>query len=492
MSRKTETAKPLIESLTDESSPIIDKVLEYGNMTRDDDQKQYAKQMLSVFADEFVNQKMHLKKDVSRMISERVAQIDQLLTEQINEILHNPEFQKLEASWRGVHQLVESTQGDDQMQVRVLDVTKEDILADAEASAEFDQSGLFKLVYENEYGTFGGQPYGMLVGDYYFGRGVEDIACLKAISQVAAAAHAPFISAASPEAFNIDNFQDLHKPKSLEKLFNSAEFGAWNKFRSLDESKYVCLTLPRTVMRLPYGPDGIPVKEFSFQEKMNAGEDDKYLWGNAAFSLAQRITESFLNYGWFSNIRGVENGGAVNLPIHSYVDAQGNSTHKVPVETVITDRREKELDDLGFLPLVYKRGTDTAVFFGSKTIHKVKEFESDEANANAQLTVQLPYLMAVSRFAHYLKVIMRDKVGSFSSRETVSSYLNNWISRYVYANDEASTYLKSVHPLREAAVEVVNVPGKVGAYRAVISMKPHFYLNELTVSMRMVTDLAKK
>ncbi|WP_397600026.1 type VI secretion system contractile sheath large subunit [Silvanigrella sp.] len=471
--------------------PILDQALAKSELNKNDQQINNVKDMLTVFATEVVNEKMEFKKTITHMISQRIADIDEALTLQINEIIHNYEFQKLEATWKGLHNLVKFSEPDDKLKVRILDVTKEDILSDADSAPQFDESGLFKLVYENEYGTFGGTPYGLLLGDFTFGKGIEDIECLKAISSVAAAAHAPFIDAASHELFNINSFDDLDKPKQLSKLFNTAEFASWGHFRALEDSKYVSLTLPRVIMREPYGgKNGIPVKEFHFEEVLDGTEHDKYLWGNPSFSLAQRMVESYRQYGWFSNIRGSENGGTVKqLPIHTFTDNEGNSTFKMPVETVITDRREKELHDLGFLSLVYKRGTDSATFFGSKTIHKLTEYDNDLANANAELSIQLPYVMAVSRFAHYLKVIMRDKIGSFTSQGEINEYLNNWISRYVILDDNASIYSKSCFPLREARVDVVPVPGKVGAYKAIMYLRPHFYLNELTVSLRLVTEL---
>jgi len=471
--------------------PILDQALAKSELNKNDQQINNAKDMLTVFAKEVVNEKMEFKKTITHMISQRIADIDAILTSQINEIIHNPEFQKLEASWKGIQNLVKFSEPDEKLKIRILDVTKEDILNDADSAPQFDETGLFKLVYEQEYGTFGGTPYGLLVGDFTFGKGIEDIECLKAISSVAAAAHTPYIDAVSHELFNINSFNDLDKPRHLGKLFNTAEFAAWGHFRSLEDSKYVTLTLPRVIMREPYGgKNGVPVKEFHFEEDLDGSEHNKYLWGNPSFSLAERMVESFREYGWFSNIRGSEQGGTVTqLPIHTFIDSEGNSSFKMPVETIITDRREKELDDLGFLSLIYKRGTDSATFFGSKTIHKVTEYDNDLANSNAQLSIQLPYVMAVSRFAHYLKVIMRDKIGSFATQGEIDAYLNGWISRYVVLSDTASSYTKSRYPLREARVDIVPIPGKVGGYKAVMYLRPHFYLNELTVSLRLVTEL---
>lgn len=482
-------ANETVETATTTAS-VLDQILESAQVSGSSE-RATTKDLLEVFADEVVSERIHFKKTLSATLSDRIADIDAMLSSQISEILHNAEFQKLEASWRGLYNMVKDSEPDQALKIRILDATKEDIMKDAEMASNFDETGLFKLIYEQEYGTFGGAPYGMLVGDYYFGKGVEDLDCLKAISQVAAAAHAPFVAAAGCELFGLETFDDLHKPKSLERMFASPEYGRWNQFRELEDSKYVVLTMPKTIMREAYGgPEGIPVKEFRFEEEIDQTKSEQYLWGNAAFHLSQLAINSYREYGWFSNIRGVENGGMVRgLPAHFITDEEGNKVSKVPVEVCITDRREKELDDLGLLPLVYKRGTDSAVFFGSKTVHHVPEYDNDLANANAQLAVQLPYLMAVSRFAHYLKVIMRDKVGGFTSRTEVEGYLNNWVKGYVVESDVAPQGIRGMYPLREAKVEVVDVPGKPGAYRAVMSLRPHFYLNELTVSLRLVTQL---
>ncbi len=470
---------------------VTNKAIQLSRLDRNAAQKQQADTVIRVFAEETAKGNLEKKKNISNAISKRIADIDEMLTAQINEILHNAEFQKLEASWQGLQQLVKFAEPDTELKINLLDAKKEDILADADSAAEFDDSALFKMVYEHEYGTFGGTPYGLLVSDYSFDKTQDDIETMKAISKVAAAGHTPFLGAVAPQMFDIDDFKDLHKPRDLDALFNSPGFGQWNQFRQTEDSKYVALGLPRVIMRSAYGgKNGIPVKEFNFEERINPRNHDDYLWGSPSFSMAQRMVESFRTYGWFSNIQGVENGGAVQgLPSHGFTDKEGNKTFKMPVETAITDRREKELDNQGFLSLVYKRGTDMAVFFGSKAVHKPPEYESDVANANAQLSAQLNYLMAVSRFAHYLKVIMRDKIGSFASQESINTYLNKWINQYVIANDSASDFMKSLRPLREASVEVVPVPGKVGAYKAVMNLRPHFHLTELTVALRLVTEL---
>lgn len=473
------------------SVDVTNKAIQLSRLDRNEAQRLHADEMIRLFASESAQGGLNVQKNISNAITKRIADLDALLEAQINEILHHPEYQKLEASWQGLNALVRFAEPDTELKINLLDAKKEDILADADSAADFDDSALFKMVYEHEFGTYGGTPYGLLLSDYSFDKSQEDIETLKAISKVAAAAHAPFLGAVSPQLFDIDEFKDLHKPRDLDALFNSPGFGQWKQFRETEDSKYIALAMPRIIMRSAYGgKGGIPVKEFNFEEKIDPTKHEQYLWGSAAFAMAQRIVESYRTYGWFSNIQGVENGGVVaGLPSYGFTDSEGNQTFKMPVETVITDRREKELDTLGFLPLVYKRGTDTAVFFGSKTVHKPPEYASDVANANAQLSIQLTYLMALSRFAHYLKVIMRDKIGSFANQTAISDALNGWIKGYVIEDDSASDYMKSLRPLREASVEVVPIPGKIGAYKCVINLKPHFHLTELTIALRLVTEL---
>jgi len=452
----------------------------------------HCKDLLKVFFKEIAdgNLKVNNGDSISKNISVRVAEIDQILSEEINEIIHHPDFQALEATWRNLYRLVKSTHRDPNIKIKILDTTKEEILLDAECAADFDTSGLFKLIYENEYGTFGGESYGLLVSDFEFTNSFDDIECLKAITYVACAAHAPFIASASPELFGLTSFADLEKIRSVENLFKSSEFNSWRTFRSMEESKYVVLTLPKVIVRLPYGKDGICVKEFDFTEELGNKEDHMFVWGSAAHLLAEKILHSFQDYGWFQHIHGFESGGVVtDLPLYKYKDEFGNKVDKKPVQITLTDRRERELENLGFLPLSYKKNGDYAVFFSSATIHKVKMYKNDLANANAHLTVDLSYLLVMSRFAHYLKVIMRDKTGSFTSRQEVDIYLNKWISNYVIADENAGPKVKRVRPLREARVDVFDVPGKPGVYRAVLFARPHYYLDGLTISLRLVSDL---
>jgi type VI secretion system protein ImpC len=345
-------------------------------------------------------------------------------------------------------------------------------------------------VYEEEFGVFGGAPFGALIGDYDFGKSGQDIELLEKIGQVAAAAHAPFISGVAPEMLNMDSFTQLDAPRDLSKVFDTTEYAKWKGFRLHDDSRYVALALPRILMREPYGSATVPVEAFQYEERVDGTDHSKYLWGNAAWALGARVTQSFANYGWCATIRGVEAGGLVDgLPVHNFKTEAGDIAMKCPTETPISDRREKELADLGFAPLVHCKGTDYAAFFSVQSAQKPKIYDSDAATANARISAQLPYIFAVSRFAHYLKAMMRDKIGGYSSRTEVERFLNNWIMNYVVANDEAGFAIKAERPLREARVEVVDVPGKPGAYRAVAFLRPHFQLDELTMSMRLVAEL---
>ena len=351
---------------------------------------------------------------------------------------------------------------------------------------------LFKKVYEEEYGTFGGAPMGALVGDYEFTRHPQDMALLEKMSNVAAAAHAPFFTAASAQLFNWDDFTEMSGPRDLSKIFETPEYVKWRSFRDSEDSRYVGLCVPHILMRLPYGVETAPTESFNFEEDVDGTDHRKYLWGNAAYAFACRLTESFAKHNWCAAIRGVEGGGLVQgLPSHTFKTDEGDVALKCPTELAITDRREKELSDLGFIPLCHCKGTDYAAFFAAQSCQKPKVYNTDAANANARLSTQMQYIMAVSRIAHYLKAMMRDKIGSFASRENVEKYLNVWISNYVTTDDTASQEAKAERPLRDARIDVMEVPGKPGAYKAVAFLRPHFQLDELTVSLRLVAELPK-
>ena len=486
---KTTAGSVMLEDAPGDSN-LLTRILEEGRLVRDESQTERAKDMIGEFVQQVMQGAMVVHRNIETTINSRIAAIDQLISAQLNEIMHAEEFQKLEASWRGLQHLVFESETGTMLKIRVLNTPKKDLLRDMERAPEFDQSALFKKVYEEEFGTFGGSPIGALIGDYEFSNHPQDILLLEKISQVAAAAHAPFVSAASPQLFGWDTFSDLQEVRDLAKIFDRTEYAKYRAFRESEDSRYVGLTLPHTLMRLPYGKETVPTETFNFEEDVDGTDHKKYLWGNAAYSFGTRMTESFAQYHWCVSIRGVEGGGLVQgLPTHTFRTDEGEIALKCPTEIAITDRREKEFSDLGFIPLVHCKGTDYAAFFGAQSSNKPVKYDSDAANANARLSTQLQYMMAVSRFAHYLKAMMRDKIGSFMSRTDCERFLNQWITNYVTADDNASPATKAQYPLREASVEVSEVPGKPGVYRAIAFLKPHFQLDELSVSLRLVAEL---
>jgi type VI secretion system protein ImpC len=485
--QKAASAQPA--EVTAEHS-LLDQIVEEGRLARDPSARERGKDLVKEFVNQVLDGAMTVSKDAEMMISARIAQIDHLVSLQLNEVLHAGAFQKLEGTWRGLKYLLDQSETSDKLKIKVLNVTKKELLRDLQRAPEFDQSAMFKKVYEEEYGVFGGAPFGALVGDYEFGRGPEDIELLEKVAQVASAAHAPFLTAAGPEMLNMDSFTAIDAPRDMAKIFDSSEYAKWKSFRQSEDARYVGLCLPHVLMRLPYGKNGTQIDGFNYEEGVDGTDHDKYLWGNAAYALGARLTQAFAQYGWCAAIRGVEGGGLVEgLPTHNFTTDSGDVALKCPTEAPITDRREKELADLGFIPLVHCKGTDYAAFFSVQSGQKSKVYDSEAANANARLSTQLPYILAVSRFAHYLKSMMRDKLGSFMSRTDCERFLNQWIVNYVTPDDTASPSVKASHPLRDARIEVSEVPGKPGVYRAVSFLRPHFQLDELSVSLRLVAEL---
>ncbi|SOE91645.1 type VI secretion system protein ImpC [Burkholderia sp. D7] len=471
---------------------LLERIVHEGNMAVHESQNVYAKKLIGQLASQILDEGMRTSPDktVVAMINERVAEIDSLLSNQLNAIMHDSSFQALEASWSGLHDMVYGTETSTKLKLRLLNVTKKELLKDLETAVDHDMSVLFKKIYEEEYGTFGGYPYSLLIGDYSFGRHPQDLALLERISKVAAAAHAPFITAAAPSLFDMKSYTELGVTRDLSKTFESAELATWRSFRDSEDSRYVSLVLPSYAARLPYGAETKPVESFSFEEDVDGTDHSKYLWANSAYQLGLRITDAFAKYNWSTAIRGVEGGGKVDgMVAHAFKTGEGDVVLKCPTEVTITDRREKELNDLGFIAIVNSKGSNFATFFGSQTASRPKTYNKDSANANAQLSSRLPYVLAASRFAHYLKVIIRDKIGSFQTRADVESYLNNWIADYVLINPSASQASKARYPLGEARVDVTEVPGKPGAYRATCFLKPHFQMEELTASIRLVAEL---
>jgi type VI secretion system protein ImpC len=430
--------------------------------------------------------------DVLRTVEAIIAEIDRKMSQQLNLILHHEEFKTLEGAWRGLHHLVHNTETDEKLKIRFLNISKKELGRTIRSfkGAAWDQSPLFKKIYEEEFGTPGGQPYGVLIGDYHFDHSPPDVEILNGMGQIAAASHAPFISGAAPSLMNMDSWQELSNPRDLTKIFQTPEYYPWRSLRDSENSRYIGLAMPRVLARLPYDPKNNPVEEFAFEEETASGDHSKYCWSNSAYAMATNITRAFKMHGWCSRIRGVESGGMVEgLPFHTFPTDDGGIDIKCPTEIAITDRREAELAKAGLMPLSHWKNTDYAVFVGAQSAQKPTEYEDPDATANANLAARLPYLFAVCRFAHYLKCIVRDKIGSFKERVDMERWLNDWITRYVTADATASEKTKCEYPLAAAEVMVQEVEGNPGYYTSQFYLRPHFQLEGLTVSLRLVTKL---
>jgi type VI secretion system protein ImpC len=474
---------------TDAELSLLDQIVEQGKMGKDAEAKSKGKDLVKRFVSEVLEGAITINRDTETMINARIAQIDHLLSLQLNEILHHPEFQKLEGSWRGLQYLMKQSETGTMLKIKVLNVSKKDLLRDLQRAPEFDQSALFKKIYEEEYGVFGGTPFGAMVGDYYFDKSGQDIELLEKISNVAAAAHAPFISAADPTMLSLESWSELDNPRDLAKIFDSTEYAKWKGFRNTEDSRYVALTAPRMLAREPYGSATVPIEAFNYEERVDGTNHDHYCWTNSAYAMAANVNKAFAMYGWCASIRGVESGGLVEqLPVHNFRTESGEIAMKCPTEVQITDRREKELADLGFAPLVHQKGTANAAFFSVQSAQKPKVYDDPAASSSSRMSAQLPYIFATSRFAHYLKVMMRDKIGGYTSKDQIHGFLNRWIQNYVAAAGSSPSVMQK-KPLSDARIDVVEVAGKPGAYRAVAFLKPHYQLDELGVSMRLVADL---
>jgi type VI secretion system protein ImpC len=431
--------------------------------------------------------------DVIGTIKALIAEIDSKLSEQVNLIMHSERFQQLESAWRGVHYLVNNTETDEMLKIRVLNISKKDLGKTLKKyrGVAWDQSPIFKRVYEQEYGQMGGEPYGCLVGDYYFDHTPGDVEMLGQIAQTAAAAHAPFLAAAAPSLMGMDSWQELANPRDLMKIFSAPDYAAWRSLRESDDAKYIGLAMPRFLSRLPYGAKTNPVEEFDFEEETGGGDHSKYTWTNAAYAMATNITRSFKQFGWCTAIRGVESGGAVEgLPVHTFPSDDGGVDMKCPTEIAISDRREMELATSGLMPLVHRKNTDVAAFVGAQSLQKPTEYTDADATANARIAARLPYLFASCRFAHYLKCMVRDKVGSSMERADMQRYLSDWIKGYVLANPStAGENSRAQQPLSAAEVKVEDIEGNPGFYAATFHLRPHYQLEGVNVSLRLVSKL---
>ena len=473
-----------------DKSKSLDEIITAGRMIRDEAQKEYATAMLQTFLDEIVQKPE--SSDAIAAVSKRKADIDKVLGDQLDLILHHPDFQALEGRWRGLSYLLSGTDVGAHLQIRLLNISTHELAYDLEKAVSFDQSQLFKKVYEEEYGTFGGNPYSFLMSDFEFGCSQFDIALLSKISEVAAAALAPFIAGASPSLLDLDSFADLGHIRDIATVFQSTQAGKWMSYRETDESRYVALTLPHVLARAPYGKNTNPVDGLDYEESVDGTDNRKFCWMSAAWAMSLRICEACNMHGWPTAIRGVDNGGMVRgLPYYTFKTTDGDIALKCPTEVAITDRREKELSDQGLIALVHCKNRDYAAFFGSQTNHTPLKYDTDEANSNSELSARLSYMLAACRFGHYLKVMMRDKIGSFMEREEVERYLNGWLASYVLLNARPTQGMKAKYPLKAGRVDVVEVPGDPGNYKAVVFLRPHFQLEELTASLRLVADLPK-
>ncbi len=460
---------------------------------KSDEAKSAVEQAVRTLAEQALAQTPLIGSDVLKSIEAIVAALDQKLTEQINLVMHHPDFQKLEGTWRGLHYLINNTETDEMLKIRVMNISKAEFGKTLKRfkGTKWDQSPLFKKVYEEEYGVFGGEPFGCLVGDFAFDHSPPDVELLGEMAKVSAAAHAPFIAGASPTVMQMDSWQELANPRDLTKIFTTPEYAAWRSLRESEDARYIGLAMPRFLSRLPYGAKTSPVEEFDFEEDTGAADHSKYTWTNAAYAMAVNINRSFKMYGWCSRIRGIEAGGAVEgLPAHTFPTDDGGVDMKCPTEIAISDRREAELAKNGFMPLVHRKNSDFAAFIGAQSLQKPFEYDDPDATANANLAARLPYLFACCRFAHYLKCIVRDKIGTFKEREDMQRWLQDWIMNYVDGDPaHSSESTKARKPLAAAEVVVEEVEGNPGYYTSKFSLRPHFQLEGLTVSLSLVSKL---
>jgi type VI secretion system protein ImpC len=495
MSEAQTGAQPA-EAVATEQVNLLDQVVAATKQTEPD----RAQELVKTLVEQALTGTVTFDRNLTRTFDRAIQAIDRKLSEQLNQIMHHEKFTKLEGAWRGLHYLVMNSETSTSLKLRVLNVSKRDLNRDLTKAVEFDQSQLFKKIYENEFGTPGGEPYGALVGDYQWTNHPDDIETLRLISNVAAAGFCPFVSAAAPELFGFGDFTELPRSRDLAKIFETAEYMKWRSFRDSEDSRFVSLVCPRVIARLPYGAATKPIEEFAYEEApfdaagaAKSMNHHDYCWMNAAYVMGARMTDSFAKTGFCVTIRGAEGGGKVEgLPMHVFQSDDGDLDSQCPTEIGITDRREFELSNLGFLPLSHYKNTDYAVFFGGQTVQKPKKYDRPEATANAAISARLPYIMATGRFAHYLKVMARDKVGSLFEASDCEVWLNRWIGNYTNSNEKAGAESKMRYPLRESKVEVREIPGRPGSYNAVAYLRPWLQMEELTTSMRLVARIPQK
>ena len=495
MSAVQEQEAPSAVATTTETLGLLDQVIGATKHTERD----RAQELVSALTEQALEGTLTFDKSVSKSIAAAIESIDKAISKQLASVMHAEEFQKLEGSWRGLNYLTSKSETSAMLKIKMFNASKDELFKDLDRAVEFDQSQTFKKLYENEFGTPGGEPYGVLIGDYEFTNHPQDVDLLEKMSNVAAASFCPFITSPSPKLFGFASWTELSQPRDLEKIFESVEYAKWKSFRDSEDSRFVAMTMPRALARLPYGAQTCPVEDFGYEEttlradgKQAAVDHREFCWMNAAYVLGERLTHAFSTTNWCTAIRGAEGGGKVEgLPTYTFTSDDGDPDMQCPTEVGITDRREAELSKLGFISLSHYKNTDYAVFFGGQTVQKPKKYDRPEASANAEISARLPYIMATSRLSHYLKVIARDKIGSFMEATDVQNWLDRWLHNYVSADPNPSEDAKARFPLREAKVQVQEVPGKPGSYQAIAWLRPWLQMEELTSSMRMVARIPK-
>lgn len=474
---------------------LLDQIMQQTSLAPSDEGYDLARKGVEAFVAQILSQGGQQAKADKGSVDQMIAELDKKLSAQVNKIMHHPQFQKLEGSWRGLKMLVDRTDFRENTKIELLNASRDDLQADFDDASDITKSGLYKQAYTAEYGQFGGEPYGAIIGNYEFSAGSQDIALLQKVASVATMTHAPFLSAASPKFFGIDSYTKLAGLNDLKALFEGPQYTKWRSFRESDDSRSVGLTAPRFLLRLPYGADTVPVKAFAFEEEVK-GNHDAYCWGNTAFALASRLANSFAKYRWCPNIIGPQSGGSVeDLPLHQY-EAMGEIQTKVPTELLISERREYELSEEGFIGLAMRKGSDNACFFSANSCQKVKTFGQSEegkaAETNHRLGTQLPYMFVMNRLAHYIKVLQREQIGSWKDKATLTRELNTWIGQYVSDMEDPAPEVRNRRPLRTAQITVEDVPGEAGWYKVGMKVKPHFKYMGASFTLSLVGKLDKK
>ncbi len=493
MSDAKKQAQPAQAAAAEGTVSLLEQAIAATKQT----ERSRAEDLLKTLTQEALSGTVTFSKNLSLTLTKAIAAIDKAMSKQLSAVMHRPEYLKLEGSWRGLHHLVQNSETSATLKLKVLNISKRDLFKDLDKASEFDQSQIFKKLYENEFGSPGGEPYGALIGDYEITNHPEDLDLLSKMSNVAAAAFCPFITSPAASMFGLESWQELSKPRDLEKIFESKEYIKWRSFRDTEDARFVSLVMPRALARLPYGKNTKPVDEFDYEEvEVEASgvakptSHDAYCWMSAAYVMGAVLTRAFAENGFCVAIRGAEGGGRVDgLPTHLFKSDDGDLDIKCPTEIGITDRREAELSKLGFLPLCHYKNTDYAVFFGAQSAQKPKKYDHPDATSNAAISARLPYLMATSRFAHYLKMMGRDKIGSFMEAADCAKWLNDWIKNFVNTNPSSGPDLRAKYPLRDARVEVKEIPCAPGSYHAVAHLQPWLQMEELTASLRLVAKI---